>query len=234
MSSFKNPIHMNDSFQTEQTEQEGELHQQFVEPPLTFMQRLQQKFAESRYFMLSCVIHTIIVIVMASIVYKSMVEPPDFVAEGGDGLIATDENLSSPPESPAEAVPAEAQVAPTPTINSPTIDVIQTTSTANTFKVAPQQVNVKLNTNTTDLTKATGSITKMAGGLGGLPGAMKGRVGAGKAKAMTDNKMKPKAEQAVLRGLAWLQKNQASDGSWGDSNKGAMTCLLYTSDAADE
>ena len=217
---------MNDSFQTEQTEQEGELHQQFVEPPLTFMQRLQQKFAESRYFMLSCVIHTIIVIIMASIVYKSMVEPPDFVAEGGDGLIATEENLSSPPESPAEAVPAEAQVAPTPTINSPTIDVIQTTSTANTFKVAPQQViDVKLNTNTTDLTKATGSITKMAGGLGGLPGAMKGRVGAGKAKAMTDNKMKPKAEQAVLKGLAWLQKNQASDGSWGDSNKGAMTGL---------
>jgi hypothetical protein len=37
--------------------------------------------------------------------------------------------------------------------------------------------------------------------------------------------MKPKAEQAVLKGLAWLQKNQASDGSWGDSNKGAMTGL---------
>ena len=223
MSNFGNPIIMHDSLDTEQ---ESELQQQVVEPKLTFMQRFQQKLAESRYFMLSCMIHTGIVIIMGSIVlYKAMVEPPDFVAEGGDGLISTAEDLAPAPESPADAVPTEQQVTPTPTINSPTIDVIQTTSSASTFKVAPTAVNVKIKTNTTDLTKAAGNIAKMGGGLGGLPGAMKGRVGAGKAKAMTDNKMKPKAEQAVLKGLAWLQKNQASDGSWGDSNKGAMTGL---------
>ena len=214
---------MNDSFQTEQTEQEGELHQQFVEPQLTFMQRFQQKFAESRYFMLSCVIHTIIVIIMASIVYKSMVEQPAFVPGGGDVLIPTDD-LPPPTESPKEAVPVEAQVTPKPTINRPIIDVIQTTSTATDFKVPPQQTPPNL-PNPTDLTKPTGNIATIGGGLGSLPGVMKCRLGPGKAKAMTDNKMKPKAEQAVLRGLAWLQKNQASDGSWGDSNKGAMTGL---------
>jgi hypothetical protein len=217
---------MHDSLQTEQ---EGELQQpveQQAEPQLSFIQRFQQKLAESRYFMLSCVIHTVIVIVMGSIVlYKAMVEPPDFVAEGGDGLISTAEDLAPAPEAPADAVPTDQQVAPTPSINSPTIDVIQTTSNTSTFKVAPTQVNVKINTNTTDLTKAAGNIAKMGGGLGGLPGTMKGRVGAGKAKAMADNKMKPAAEMAVMKGLTWLQKNQNSDGSWGDTNKAAMTGL---------
>ena len=56
-----------------------------------------------------------------------------------------------------------------------------------------------------------------------LPGTMKGRVGGGRAKAMADNKMKAKSEEAVLKGLAWLQKSQNADGSWGDANKGAMT-----------
>ena len=219
---------MHDPLQTEPQgdEQQGEFAPPPVEQNLSFMQRFQQKLAESRYFMLSCVIHTGIVIIMGSIVlYKAMVEPPDFVAEGGDGLVSSTEDLSPPPESPADAVPTETQVAPTPNLNSPTIDVIQTTSTASTFKVAPQQVNVKINTNAADLAKATGNIAKMGGGLGGLPGAMKGRVGAGKAKLMAEKGMKPGAEQAVMKGLAWLQKNQNSDGSWGETNKGAMTGL---------
>ena len=214
---------MNDSFQTEQTEQEGELHQQFVEPPLTFMQRFQQKFAESRYFMLSCVIHTIIVIIMASIVYKSMVEQPAFVPGGGGVLIPTDD-LPPPTESLKEAVPVEAQVTPKLTINRPIIDVIQTTSTATDLKVPPQQMPPNL-PNPTDLTKPTGNIATIGGGLGSLPGPMKGRVGPARDRLRVQNGEKPGAEKAVLKGLAWLQKNQASDGSWGDSNKGAMTGL---------
>jgi hypothetical protein len=54
---------------------------------------------------------------------------------------------------------------------------------------------------------------------------MKGRTGSGRAKAMAANKMKDRSEQAVLRGLEWLRQNQNPDGSWGDSNKGAMTGL---------
>src|SRR6266446_4103289 len=103
---------MPDSLQTEQ--QGGQ------EPPLSFIQRFQQKLAESRYFMLSCVIHGVIVILAGSIVlYKAIVEPPDFVAEGGDGLISATDDLTPPPETPADAVPTE-QVAPqAPNINSP-------------------------------------------------------------------------------------------------------------------
>ena len=216
---------MNDSFQTEQTEQEGELHQHFVEPPLTFMQRLQQKFAESRYFMLSCVIHTIIVIVMASIVYKSMDEQRDFVPVGrGEGPIPLDDDLPPPTGSPKEAVPVDAQVTPKPIINSPTFGVIQTTSTANPGNLPPQQMPPNLGL-TPDFTKAPGNITTIGGGFGSLPGPMKGRVGPARDRLRVQNGEKPGAEKAVLKGLAWLQKNQASDGSWGDSNKGAMTGL---------
>ena len=51
------------------------------EPQLTFMQKFQQKLAESRYFMLSCVLHTVIVIIGGTYVIYKAIEPPDFVAE---------------------------------------------------------------------------------------------------------------------------------------------------------
>jgi hypothetical protein len=210
---------MNETFETE--------HQVDQEEPLTFFQKFQLKLAESRYFMLSCVIHAVIVILAGSIVlYKAVIEPPDFVAEGGDGLISGTEDLSPPPETPAEAVPTEQFTPQTPNINSPNIDVISTTSQNSSFKVAPTQVQVKVATNAADLAKATSNVAKgISGGLGGLPGTMRGRMGTGRKAAMDQNKMKSKTEQAVIKGLNWLQQNQNADGSWGDGNKGAMTGL---------
>jgi len=205
---------MNDTLETE-----PEVEQ---EQPLTFFQKFQLKLADSRYFMLSCVIHAVIVILAGSIVlYKAVIEPPDFVAEGGDGLISGTEDLTPPPEMPADAVPTEQFTPQTPNINSPNIDVIRTTAQTNTFKVAAVQVQIKVNTNAADLAKATANVTKgISGGLGGLPGSMRGRMGTGRKAAMDQNKMKTKTEMAVLRGLDWLVKIQNADGSWGDGNKG--------------
>jgi hypothetical protein len=210
---------METSFQNE--------HQVEPEQPLTLLQKFQLKLAESRFFMLSCVIHAVIVILAGSIVlYKAVIEPPDFVAEGGDGLISGTEDLSPPPETPTEAVPTEQFTPQTPNINSPNIDVISTTSQTSTFKVAPAQVQVKVATNAADLAKTTNNVAKgISGGLGGLPGTMRGRMGTGRKAAMDQNKMKSKTEQAVIKGLNWLQQNQNADGSWGDTNKGAMTGL---------
>jgi len=42
---------------------------------------------------------------------------------------------------------------------------------------------------------------------------------------MGQNKMKGASEDAVLKGLNWLQENQNEDGSWGDRSPGAMTGL---------
>ena len=208
---------MNDDLQTEIPAEQ--------EQPLTFIQKFQQRLAESRYFMLSCVIHAVIVIIAGSIVlYKAVIEPPDFVAEGGDGLISATDDLTPPPETPVDAVPTE-QVAPqAPNINSPNIDVLTTTAQTSSFKVAAAQVNVKINTNI-DATKTGNIAGKIGGGLGNLPGTMRGRVGTGRKAAMEQNKMKTKTEMAVLNGLRWLVKNQNADGSWGDGTKGAMTGL---------
>jgi hypothetical protein len=62
-----------------------------------------------------------------------------------------------------------------------------------------------------------------SGIFGNLPGSMGGRIGSGRARLMALNNMKLKSEQAVLNGLVWLMQNQNADGSWGDSNQGAMT-----------
>src|SRR6202012_5182260 len=54
--------------------------------------------------------------------------------------------------------------------------------------------------------------------------SMGGRMGGtARAQAMTMNGGKKESEEAVLRGLRLLVKNQNKDGSWGAANKGAMT-----------
>ena len=192
----------------------------------SFGRKFQEKLAESRFFAVSLIIHVLLVFFAGTIVlYKAYIEPPDFVAEGGDGLIAQTEDLP-PPETPQDSVPQEQFTPQTPNINSPNIDVISTTAQTTAFKVAPAQVRVNISTDASDIAKATNAMAKGAvGGLGNLPAAMRGRVGSGKKTAMDQNKMKTASEQAVMKGLNWLQQNQNADGSWGDKYKGAMTGL---------
>jgi TPR repeat protein len=76
------------------------------------------------------------------------------------------------------------------------------------FKVVSPSVNMKITTNTADLTKAAGDIGNVSAGMVGQFGAYK-----------------PKSEVAVIKGLRWLQQNQNPDGSWGDGDRGAMTGL---------
>jgi hypothetical protein len=198
-----------------------------LEPQKSFWEKFQQKLADSRIFALSLALHVMLVVLASGIaLYKYTSEDSDFVAEGGDGLLAATDNLPAPPEAPADTVPTENFEAAQPTVNTPSLDVISTTATNNSFKVNTATVKVQIQTNTNDLAKATGNVARSVGmGGGGLPGTMKGRTGSGRAKAMAANKMKDRSEQAVLRGLEWLRQNQNPDGSWGDSNKGAMTGL---------
>ena len=197
-----------------------------IEPQESASQKFQKKLAESRFFFMSFTIHVLLVVFGGSIVlFKAYMEPPDFVAEGGDGLIAPPSDLPPAQEQPTDAVPVESFQQPTPTLNSPTVDILATTSNTSSFKVAPMAVKVNIQTpNTADLARATTQVAKgLSGGMGSLPGTMSGRVGAGRASAMAKNNMKNASEQAVMRGLEWLRQNQNGDGSWGDQNKGAMS-----------
>ncbi|MEO6786039.1 MAG: prenyltransferase/squalene oxidase repeat-containing protein, partial [Chthoniobacteraceae bacterium] len=191
------------------------------EQPLTFRQRLQRHIAESRYFMLSLFIHSAIVILAGGLVlYKAVIDPPDFVAEGGGGLISDANDLPPPPETPADTVPAEKIVQQAPSVNAPSVQAITTTASNSNFKIPIPQVQVKIASTAASLTRNFGTSRAFAAGL---PGTLTGRMGAGRARAMALNGMKPKSEQAVLRGLAWLAQHQNEDGSWGENYKGAMT-----------
>ena len=189
------------------------------EPPLTFIQKFQQRIAESRYFMLSCVIHAMVVIIAGSLVLYRAVNVPEFIAEGGDGMISAIDDLPPPAESRADAVPPERSQTPKilyPSFNSPT------TTVPSNVTVAPTQPRLTISMGG-DIAKPTGDAGKMAGVPSALSGALRGRQGVGMEKAKIKNKMQPRSEVAVLKGLAWLQQNQNPDGSWGDGNKGAMT-----------
>lgn len=59
---------------------------------------------------------------------------------------------------------------------------------------------------------------------GNIPSVMSSRMGApARSAALTRNGANERSEEAVLRGLRWLVRNQNFDGSWSTSFKGAMT-----------
>jgi hypothetical protein len=157
--------------------------------------------------------------------------------------MAETDNLAPPPEQPQDAVPQETVQAQTaPDVSTPSLDVLSTAASTNTFKVAVNAPKINISNSAGDITKNAGAAVKgLAGGIGGLPGTMQGRLGAGRGKAMKMLGGKDKSEKAVLRGLEWLRKVQNSDGSWGEKNKGAMTgfallCFLghgETNESAD-
>jgi hypothetical protein len=198
-----------------------------LEPRKTFWVKFQEKLAESRIFALSLALHVLLVVFAGGIVlFQYATENSDFVAEGGDGLLAPTDQLAPPAETPPDAVPTENFEAAQPNINTPSLDVISTAANSSSFKVNTQSVKVTIQTNSADLNKATGQVSRgLAGGAGGLPGTMRGRTGSGRAKAMAQTKMKDKTEAAVIKGLEWLKANQNPDGSWGAPNKSAMTGL---------
>src|SRR5688500_7297937 len=139
-----------------------------LEPEKSFWEKFQQKLADSRILALSLALHVLLIVFAGGIVlYQVATEQADFVAEGGDGLLAPTDSLPPPVEQPVDAVPTETFEATQPDINTPNLDVISTTATANSFKVNTAPVKVQIQTNTADLAKATGNVAK---GLTGAAG----------------------------------------------------------------
>ncbi len=195
------------------------------EPPKPFMQKFQERLAASRFFTFSLLLHIVIVLVGGSVVLiKKVMDAPDF--EAADGLIGGDEAVAAPP-SPVDLT--QQQFTPTaPELNSPQLTTITTTNVSTpVFAVAAVAPQVKP-VNTDSMSKALSEAAKTMGkGVGaGLPGSMAGRMGgSARRAAMMAKGGKDKSEQAVLKGLRWLVKNQNEDGSWSPENRPAMTGL---------
>lgn len=194
--------------------------------PKPFIKRLQERLAASRFFTFSLLLHIIIVVLGGSVVlFKAYIEPPDFVAQGGD-LLGEEAAQAPPPDTPQDM--QQTFTPETPQVNAPTIEAITTTSSVQTsFKLSAMPTAVKP-VAATDMSKAVASAAKSAmKGLGtGIPGTMAGRMGGtARASAMAKFGGKEKAEKAVMAGLRWLKQHQAEDGSWSPANKPAMTGL---------
>ncbi len=185
--------------------------------------RFGKKFTESRYFMVSLLVHVILVIIAGTIVlFRTPVPVEDFVSAGA---VPGADNTTDPVDQTAEK-PPEVLVTPPqrPDTGGNPIEGVTTPSSI-------LQVPVSAGTSVGPIIlKPPGAI---GAGLGntlnvpgkiGVPGAFGGRFDdkllVGKPLGLKD-----KSLLAVQRSLKWLRENQNSDGSWGETNKSAMTGL---------
>ena len=195
------------------------------EPPKPFAKRLQERLAASRFLTFSVLLHVIIVIAGGSVVViKRVMDPPDF--ESSDGLVSPESGAQAPPEQQPDL--AQQQFTPqAPQITAPQLQAISTVNIQTpTFQVAAITPQVKAMP-TDQISKALQSMpgTKF-GASTGMPGTMSGRMGGGgRMGLMSKMGGKQKSEEAVLRGLRWLVKNQNADGSWSGQNRAGMSGL---------
>lgn len=185
--------------------------------------RFGRKFTESRYFMVSLIVHLIIIVIAGSIVlYRSVVPVDDFSAGDIGGL--TTEPSPDPAQNP-ERPPEISTPVPQPAVS-----------------VTPPQQQASLLPPSGALPLSFGSPSGAfklgpfgapgSGPVGAIPVVGKGAptsmsIRFGPQKIETGKKlgMSDKAIPAVRRSLAWLRDHQSPDGSWGETNKGAMTGL---------
>ncbi len=195
------------------------------EPKKPFVVRMQERLAASRFLTFSVLLHAVIVLMGGSVVlFKQYAEAPDFSSEGG--LVADDVQVQAPAEQPPDLV--KEFTPQTPQLNTPTLDAIVTNNvTTPTFQVAAVPVIKALPNDAMD--KALKNVSKAATGKGiasGLPGTMAGRLGGTqRAQAMMMNGGKKESEEAVLRGLRWLVKNQSPNGSWGKGTSQTIAAM---------
>jgi hypothetical protein len=197
------------------------------EPPKSFSEKFKERLAASRFFTFSLLLHIVIVVVGGSVVLiKKAMDPPDF--EAAEGLIGGEDASVAPP-SPVDL--SQQVFTPTaPELSAPQLTTITTTNISTpVFQVAAVTPQIKPVVSSDSMNKAlTDAAKNMGKGLGaaGLPGSMAGRMGgSARRAAMMAKGGKDKSEQAVLKGLRWLVKNQNNDGSWSGEYRAAMTGL---------
>lgn len=196
-------------------------------PERTFVQKIQEKLAASRFLTFSLLFHIIILVGIGGVVVVGkMNEDVDFAAEGGGGLV--NEETSQAPEPPADPVQQQQVFTPTqPTVSAPSLETITTNSAApSTFAMQPAMPTIKAPAAADASAMSKISTASVGKGLSNLPSTMKGRAGGtARTELMKANKMTEKSEKAVMAGLRWLKANQSEDGSWSKQFSPSMTGL---------
>ena len=93
----------------------------------TLLDRLIDKFNNSRFFTISFVLHALLIVIFGgTVLFEAMQEPPDF--EGGEGGFLAGGEETAPPPSAAQAQPQETTfTVTTPTVQNTTVAAITTT-----------------------------------------------------------------------------------------------------------
>lgn len=193
-------------------------------------QTLIRKIANSRFLMISVLLHVLIVLLFGgTVLFKKFVEPPDFDASGGDFLTATDVT-AAPPQEPVQQMPTPSMAVVTPPVTAPSTSlsaIVSMNPTATSFSVpvAPTIAPTVSNNLAEKVAAAPATSAIKAGAMGNLPATMAARGSGKRGATMAQNGGKEASEQAVMNALRWLQKVQNPDGTWGGGSKGAMTGL---------
>ena len=187
------------------------------EPPKSFLQKLQERAAASRFFTVSVLLHVVLIVMGGSVVlFKRMTEPPDF--NSADGLVSDSVQVDAPPEQKPEV---QEQFTPqAPSLSAPSLNAITSTAAAPTFTVTSVVPVIK----PVQMDAMASKVSSIKGLASGLPPGMGGRVGGAERQKMLDqNKGKKEGELAVMKGLNWLKNHQNPDGSWAPDYQGAMS-----------
>ena len=181
--------------------------------------RFRRKITESRYFMVSLLVHAIVVIVAGSIVLiRSVLPVEDFVSAGEVTGLPEGEKIEVR-ETPQDSLPKTESTPQIPDTGGPAVDVVRTTFRSEPFNFGPAPGPGKIGMGTPQI-PSPGIVPRINGVPVGIASIFLPRFGPKKIPGMTD-----KARTAVERSLKWLRENQNADGSWGDGNKSAMTGL---------
>ncbi len=105
------------------------------------VQKLIEKFSNSRDFTISFVLHVILVAVFGTtVLFQAVQEPPDFEGESG-GFVGGEQNAPAPPPDTPQQVPKTPDITVTPTPTASTLSAITTLApSAMNFTMAPTVV----------------------------------------------------------------------------------------------
>ncbi|MEK0450886.1 MAG: hypothetical protein RL088_3154 [Verrucomicrobiota bacterium] len=187
----------------------------------------QERVAHTKFFTLSLVIHIAVVVVFGGmVIIHSHQSEPEFASNGAYQFEELDLTTHSREPEPQPTMPeVKTAAVAVPELKSAKVpDVIK--SSRGESHALP---GLRMNLTNLDIAKVDTFVSVSSPKIGGEMGLRFMRDGSGhimmggaRGSGPTPTKA---TEEAVMRGLAWLQKVQNADGSWGERNRGAMTGL---------
>ena len=186
----------------------------------SFLQRLEERIAKSRFFTFSLLVHIVIVVIGGgTVLLHPRPQPRDFTVP----IELVKEDVLKAEQEPPKPTGPEQNPQPDPTPIAPT--PAQRIITANlvtaqpTFQMFPGAAKISDSFRPGEL--AAGRVRTHT-----IPTAMAGRFGAAaRNMAAKETGGTAKSEKAVMAGLRWLMNHQNPDGTWSDEFVPGMTGL---------